>query len=576
MNTRKLIFISLFAGLLFTLVTRLSHAVRLEISEHGKPLLDRATFHTALWPPWPPSTQQTDMVVGAGFIVAAALIWAYQAAGRQQTRIGEEHGSASWAKPADIKPFVQKPYKANLLFTRTERLGLNTHKTQRNLNSLVIGSAGSGKSRYFVMPNLMQANTSFAVTDSKGELFAMAQNKLEAAGYKVRTLNLIDLGKSHTFNPLAYFSKTQPAVDVLILTENIVTNTNGRNPKSGGDFWEKTERALLSALVAYVYFTEGPNGTLNDVTALLAQMRASEHDETAKSSVDNLFEAVEIALLDLAILRGEIPPEEIPEDHEPILTPDDLDNPAEIEMLEGLSFAASQYNTYTQGAGETQKSIIISLGVRLAPLQIPEVKRLLSSDTIKAHTLGTEKTALFLILPDTHQAFSFLAAVFYEILFEQNMRLADASPERRLKIPIQCFMDEFANIGVIPSFERKIAVMRSRAISANIIVQTYAQGKALYKDHWETIVGNCDSTLFLGGAEPSTTKYLTERLGKETINTTDTSESRGTHGSWSQQNRKHGRELLTQDEISRLPTNQAIYLLRGIPPFKSEKLPAPN
>lgn len=554
--TKPLVFL-IFGAALFLGANRMSESIRTTWKATGTLNSDTKAFFAPLLPPWPPSLEKTDLMVGAAAVAVMLFAWAYQAAGNQATRIGEEHGSARWGTPKDIRPFTQRPRQANLLFTRSESLGLDTHKTQRNLNTLVVGGAGSGKSRYFVMPNLWQANTSYAVTDSKGELYAVAGPMLEKAGYKVRTLNLIELGKSHTFNPLAYFSETQPAVDVLILTENIVTNTNGRHPRSGGDFWEKTERALLGALIAYVYFTEGAEGTLNDVTALLAAMSASEEDENAVSEVDAIFLAVEEELANYET------------------DPAAYDAEA-ATMMEGLAFAASQYNTYTQGAGETRKSIIISLGVRLAPLQIPEVQRLLSSDTIAAHRIGSEKTALFLILPDTHQAFSFLAAVFYEILFEQNMRLADQSPKRRLDVPVQCFMDEFANIGLIPSFERKIAVMRSRGISANIICQTYAQGKALYKDDWETIVGNCDSTLFLGGAEPSTTKYFMERLGKETIYTTDTSESRGTSGSWSKQSRKLARDLMTQDELARLPTDDCIYLLRGLPAFRSRKLPAPR
>lgn len=554
--TKPLVFLVLGTAL-FVAANRLSESIRISWHETGGISTNKQSFFAPLLPPWPPSQDHIDLAIGAAAVVILLFVWAYQAAGNKATRVGEEHGSARWGKPGDIHPFMHRPRQDNLLFTRTEALGLDTHRTQRNLNCLVIGGAGSGKSRYYVMPNLWQTNTSYAITDSKGELYAMAAPMLREAGYQVRTLNLIELGKSNTFNPLAYFSETQPAVDVLILTENIVTNTNGRQPRTGGDFWEKTERALLGALISYVYFTEGPEGTLNDVTTLLAAMRASEADENAISNVDAIFLAVEEEIANFQRHPGQY-------DAEAAAT------------IEGLTFSASQYNTYTQGAGETKKSIIISLAVRLAPLQIPEVQRLLTSDTIAAHRIGTEKTALFLILPDTHQAFSFLAAVFYEILFEQNMRLADQNGKRRLDVPVQCFMDEFANIGLIPSFERKIAVMRSRGISASIICQTYAQGKALYKDDWETIVGNCDSTLFLGGSEPSTTKFFSERLGKETIHTTDTSESRGTSGSWSKQSRKLARDLMTQDELARLPTDECIYLLRGLPAFRSRKLATPK
>ncbi len=307
----------------------------------------------------------------------------------------------------------------------------------------------------------------------------------------------------------------------------------------------------------FAWFSKGRQGTLLDVVDMLADMSASEQDENAMSKTDALFVATQ---------------EEI-DDYD--ANPDGYDSEA-AAMLEGLRFSCTQYHVYTQGAGETKKSIIISLGVRLAPLHMSPVRRLLASDTIRADALGSERTALFLVVPDTHQAFNFLASIFYEVMFERNIYLADHNTVGHLTFPVHCLMDEFANIGKMPSFERKIAVMRSRGISASVIIQNYAQGKSLYRDDWETIVGNCDSLLFLGGSEPSTTEFVSKRLGKETITQEDNSEQRGVNGSWSRSWRYTGRELLTPDEVSRLPGEECLYLLRGLPPFRSRKLSAPK
>lgn len=506
------------------------------------------------------STNTTDLLYGLGTAAFTGLLLADRATSRRQRRHGEEHGSATWATPRTIRPYTNKDTRHNLLFTRTERLSLDSRQTQRNLNALVIGGSGSGKSRYYVMPNIAQTNSSYVITDPKGELYRASANYLRSHGYTVRTLNLIDFTQSDNFNPLQYFTPTNAEVDCTILTENFVTNTTGKKPVSGSDFWEKAERALLNALIAYVYFTQTDDqpATLNDVVNLLAKMQTSEQDESHMSGVDYIFDAVKDLIDEYATYPA-----------------GDLTDDAHT-MLDGLRFAHSQYNTYLQGAGETKKSVIISLGVRMAPLHMSQMRRLLSTDTISLSTLGTKKTALFLIIPDTHAAFNFLASIFYEQLFETNLYIADHTDTGRLPVMIQCFMDEFANIGKIPSFERKIAVMRSRGISVSVIVQNFAQGKALYKDDWETIVGNCDSFLFLGGQEKSTTEYVSKLLGKQTIIGTDTSLSKGRSGSYSQSDRRLGRELLTPDEIGRLPTHQCIYILRGVRPFLSKKLPAPT
>ncbi|VEG28511.1 VirD4-like conjugal transfer protein, CD1115 family [Actinomyces howellii] len=496
-----------------------------------------------------------DVLAGLGVVAALGLAWAYYYGSRRATRPGEEQGSARWGGSRDIKPFVGDR-RQDLLFTRTESLSLDSRRTQRNLNVLVIGSSGSGKSRYFVMPNLYQANTSFVVTDPKGEILSATGSELVRRGYEIRCLNLVDFSASDTFNPLAYFNPGQAEVDCAILTENFIANTTGQKPSTGSDFWEKAERALLTSLISYVYFTKGADGTLLDVVDMLAAMSASEEDEHATSEIDALFAATKECIDDY--------------DAEP-----QAYDAEAVAMLEGLRFSCSQYNVYTQGAGETKKSIIISLGVRMAPLHMAQVRRILASDSIAADQVGARPTALFLVVPDTHQAFSFLASIFYETFFERNVYLADHNGGR-LTVPIQCFMDEFANIGKMPSFERKIAVMRSRGISTAVILQNYSQGKALYRDDWETIVGNCDSLLFLGGNEASTTEFISKRLGKETITQEDSSLQRGTSGSWSRSWRSTGRELLLPDEVARLPGRECLYLLRGVAPFRSRKLDAPQ
>lgn len=554
MNGKR--FFTLIVGaLLWWVGNKLSFRIRSDIQAglNFEQITDRAL--NAFDDPLAISMHTTDILAGLALITVVGLVWLYQNAGKGTRRQGEEHGSARWGTARDIGAFKDKNAGQNLLFTRTERLSLDSRKTQRNLNALVIGSSGSGKSLYFVMPNLAQASTSYVVTDPKGELYAQAKDRLLTNGYRVRCLNLVDFAASESYNPLAYFNESQPEVDVTILTENFVANTNGKKPNTGGDFWEKAEKALLNALVAYVYFTKGSAGTLIDVVDLLAQMQAFEQNESLKSDVDHLFDAVA----------------DVINEYDQAENKDEWGDEA-VQTVNGLRFASSQYTTYTQGAGETKKSVIISLGVRMAPLHMAPVRRLLSSDTLEMDRVGLEKTALFMIIPDTHAAFTFLVSIFYEQFFEKSIYVADHLPGRRLPHLVQCFMDEFANIGKMPSFERKIAVMRSRGISASVIVQNFSQGKALYKDDWETIVGNCDSLLFLGGSEKSTTEYVSKLVGKQTIASTDISESRGRNGSWTMQNRSLGRDLISPDEVARLKGDTCIYILRGLPPFHSRKL----
>lgn len=557
MSKGKIFFASILAVLAWWCANKVTWQVRTD-QEAGRDfsqIIDRFTLDLTAHP-LHVSFAGADVLGGFGGIALVLLIALYMYGARKPTRPGEEQGSARWAKTSEGRKFVGDR-KTDLLFTLTESLNLDSRKTQRNLNALIIGSSGSGKSRYYVMPNLAQANTSFLVTDPKGEVQRAMGQGLKDKGYQIRSLNLIDFDRSDTFNPLRYFNPEQAEVDCAILVENLITNTSGQKPSGNSDFWEKAERALLTAFVSYIYFTKGAQGTLIDVVDMLAKMQASEENEESISEIDAIFESTAeyIEMFDQ--------------------NPDEYDEEATI-MLNGLRFACSQYNIYTQGAGETKKSIIISLGVRMAPLHMAQLRRILGSDTIDADQVGKRRSAIFLVIPDSHQAFSFIASIFYELFFERNMYLADHNPSGRLEVPVQCFMDEFANIGKLPSFERKIAVIRSRGISTSIIMQTYAQGKSLYKDDWETIVGNCDSLLFLGGNEPSTTEFISKRLGKETIISQDTSEQKGTNGSWSRSLRSQGRELMTPDEIGRLDGGTCLYLLRGIPPFKSRKLQAPK
>lgn len=555
MNTARRVFIVFLGLAAFWAANKIAFQVRTTWNKGLAFVQDHVLddFHSPLHV----SMDTADLGAGLGAIVLMFLVWAYHNVGKMSQRVGEEHGSAQWAKPSEMKQFADKNPRNQLLFTRTEGLSLDSSQTQRNLNALVIGSSGSGKSRYFVMPNLAQANTSFAITDPKGELLRQTGQTLAKAGYRIRCFNLVDFAQSDRFNPLAYFNPHQAEVDCTVLTENFITNTNGQKPTSGDGFWEKAERALLNALISYVYFTQGGEGSLVDVVDLLARMQASEEDENAESDIDLIFEAVNEKIAEYDA------------------DPTDWGSEA-VSGIDGLRFAAAQYNTYLQGAGETKKSVIISLGVRMAPLHMAQMRKLLAADTIGLDKIGTEKTALFLVIPDTHAAFNFIASIFYEQLFETNLYLADHNETGRLKFQVQCFMDEFANIGKMPSFERKIAVMRSRGISTAIIMQNYSQGKAMYKDDWETIVGNCDSLLFLGGNEKSTTEYISKVLGKQTIMSEETSQSKGRTGSFSQSQRKLGRELLTADELGRLPGAECIYILRGVRPFRSRKLPAPS
>ena len=535
---------------LFWLGDKIGYQIRTDLDE-GTSVIDLMNrFWLDLYHPFHLSTNHTDLLCGIAAMGVGLLIWAYKYTARLNLRSGEEHGSAHWGTPKDIRPFIDPVESHNIRFTATERLSIDTRLTLRNLNTLLLGSSGSGKTRYYVKPNLLSVDMNWAVTDPKGELKRDTEHAMRNHGYQVNTLDLIHLDRSDRFNPMRYIDPEEPQSAILRLTDNLVTNATG-DRKTGDSFWQDAEKALLCALIAWTYYTEN-NPTLNQVTDTLDRMGASEQDEDKEYIIDALF----------AETQTEI--------HRMCEHPDDYDEETQ-SMLDGLAFACAQYNTFLKGAGETKKSIIITTGVHLAPLQVREVRRILDGDDIRLETLDQGKRVVYLELPDTNATFSFIASVFYQCLFETLVRKADANPDGILDRDVHCMLDEFANIGKIPNFVRLIATIRSRRISCSIILQTVSQGKSLYKDDWETIAGNCDSQLFLGGNEPSATKYISDRLGDQTIDVIETSETKGLNGSWTRSTRKNARKLLTPDELGRIPSDRCIYLLRGIPPFFSQR-----
>ena len=504
---------------------------------------------------WPPaiSTHRADLLAGLGPVAAAGLAWLYRWSDRTTTRDGEEHGSARWGTPGDIRPFVM-PAGRNLLMTASERLGLDGRRTQRNLNVLVVGSSGSGKTRRYVIPNLMEANMSYAVTDPKGEIRASTADRLRERGYEVRCLDLVDPARSDHFNPMAYIPRGEGMEQAVgRLTANILANTKDLDAKTEG-FWEDTARNLLNALLTWVMLTED-HPTLNHAADLLARMEASEHDESQRSDVDIMFAEARAMADERRDAR------------------DDMDEDAR-RFLGGLEYAAGLYRAYEQAPGETKRSIIVTLATRLAPMRAPAVRAILGRDDLDLASLARCRGVLYLVLPDTDGTLNFLAAICYQCLFETLIRQADREPGAE-RVPVHCFLDEFANTGRIPNFQRLVATMRSRGVSASVIVQNFAQGKAMYREEgWETIAGNCDSTLFLGGSEPSTLQWVSKRLGSQTVTVRDSSESRGANGSYSVSAKTIRRELMLPEELALLGTDECVYILRGVPPFRSRKLEA--
>ena len=482
-----------------------------------------------------PSLHPTDIIMGVVVAVLIKIIVYAKGKNAKKFRQGKEYGSARWGTKKDIEPYMDEKFQNNILLTQTERLTMNGRpsnpKYARNKNVLVIGGSGSGKTRFYVKPNLMQMHSSYCVTDPKGTIVLECGKMLEDNGYEIKILNTINFKKSMKYNPFAYLRSEK---DILKLVQTIIANTKGEGEKSGEDFWVKAEKLYYTALIGYIFY-EAPREEKNFAT-LLDMIDASEvreDDETYMNPIDRLFEA--------------------------------------LERKEPTHFAVKQYKKYKLAAGKTAKSILISCGARLAPFDIRELRDLMSEDELELDTLGDRKTALFVIISDTDDTFNFVVSIMYSQLFNLLCDKADDEYGGRLPVHVRCLLDEFANIGLIPKFEKLIATIRSREISASIILQAQSQLKAIYKDNADTIVGNCDSTLFLGGKEKTTLKELSETLGKETIDLYNTSETRSNANSYGLNYQKTGKELMSQDEITVMDGSKCIFQLRGVRPFLSDK-----
>lgn len=505
------------------------------------------------------SVDRTDLLCGLVCMCTVGLAWLYRWTMRRTYRDGEEYGSARWAKPEEMARYTDRDPAQNLQMTATEGLSLDAPATRRNLNVLMIGGAGTGKTSGYVLPNLRKKTMNYVCTDPKGELFADTHMMLEEAGYRVRCLDLVDLTDATRFNPLAYIDPAKPDLAVMRLVTNLISNTDDSEARkhSGDDFWTKAERSVLTSLIAWVYYTadEGERN-LCSVVDLAGKLEASEEDETKISEVDAMMQSARELIREV-------------EEH-----PDDWGDDV-IRIARGLRFAAAQYRPFEQGAGETKKSINISISLRLAPFNVYEVRKIVSADNIGIDRIGVPgqpRTAIYLALPDEDKTFNFIAAIFYQCLFDSVMRRTRKMPGQALPVPLHCFLDEFANVGRIPGFERLISTIRSRNVSASIIIQNLGQLKSMYPDDWETITGNCDSMLYFGGMEQSTTEWVSKLLGKQTIDTRETSESKGMSGSYTVSYRRTGRELMMPDELAQMPNDECVYVLRGLHPFRSRKL----
>ena len=486
---------------------------------------------------WLPSFHMQDLLGGLVTAFIFRLILYYKVKNAKKFRHGEEYGSARWGNRKDIEPFVDPIFENNIILTETERLTLNSRPKQpkyaRNKNVIVIGSSGSGKTRFYLKPQLMQMtpNVSYVCTDPKGTIIVECGKMLVNGGYRIKVLNTINFKKSMHYNPFHYIRSEK---DILKLVNTIIANTKGEGEKSTEDFWVKAERLLYSALIGYIWY-EAPEEEQNFST-LLEFINASEtreDDEEFKNAVDELFEELE------------------------------AENPEH--------FAVRQYRKYKLAAGKTAKSILISCGARLAPFDIQELREIMSYDEMELDMIGDQKTAMFVIISDTDDTFNFVVAIMYTQLFNLLCDKADDEHGGRLPYHVRLLLDEFSNIGQIPKFDKLIATIRSREISASIILQSQSQLKTIYKDAAETITGNCDTVLFLGGKESSTLKEISETLGKETIDLYNTSDTRGTSQSYGLNYQKTGKELMSRDELAVMDGNKCILQLRGVRPFLSNK-----
>ena len=522
------VFIALFA-------TKLGQAWRLapgtDFSGKALHLMEgfAAAFQSAL-----PSFHPIDLCVGVAAALLIRLIVYVKSKNAKKFRKNLEYGSARWGKPEDIAPYVDPKFENNVILTRTERLMMSNRpkdpKTARNKNVLVVGGSGSGKTRFFIKPNLMQLHSSYVVTDPKGSIAVECGKLMLRNGYKVKIFNSINFKKSHHYNPFAYIHSEK---DILKLVTTLIANTKG-DGKSGDDFWQKAETLLYTALIGYIHY-EAPEEEQNFATLIefINAMEVREDDETFENNVDLAFK--------------------------------------ELAQREPNHFAVRQYKKYKLAAGKTAKSINISCGARLAPFDIQELREITMYDELELDTLGDRKTALFLIMSDTDSTFNFLISMIYSQLFNLLCEKADDVYGGRLPVHVRCLIDECANIGQIPNLEKLMATIRSREISACLVLQAQSQLKALYKDNADTIIGNCDSSIFLGGKEPGTLKELNQALGKETIDTFNTGESRGREVSHSLNYQKLGKDLATIDELAVMDGGKCILQLRGVRPFLSDK-----
>ena len=536
MNMKKLFLLNLPYLLFVYPFDKLAQAFRLAPGADlsGKLLSIGDGFTAAFSSPWL-SFHPTDLLIGiAGAVILRMAVY-LKGKNAKKYRHGIEYGSARWGTAADIAPYMDKDFFQNIPMTQTERITMASRPKQpkyaRNKNILVIGGSGSGKTRFFCKPSLLQAHSSYVCTDPKGTLLPEIGTFLERKKYRIKCLNLINFRKSMRYNPLAYIRSEK---DILKLVNALIMNTKGEGEKSSEDFWVKAERLYYSALIGYIWY-EATEEEKNFITLLdlINASEAREDDETYQSPVDLLF--------------------------------------SQLEEREPDHFAVKQYRKFKMAAGKTLKSILISCGARLAPFDIKELRNLMEYDELELDTLGDQKTALFVILSDTDSTFNFVAALMYSQLFNLLCDKADDFYGGRLPVHVRLILDEFANIGQIPNFDKLIATIRSREISASIILQSQSQLKTIYKDAADTIVGNCDSTLFLGGKEKSTLKEISELLGKETIDLYNQSENRGSQVSHGLSYQKLGKELMTQDELAVMDGGKCIFMLRGVRPFLSDK-----
>jgi len=528
-KTLPFVFIGYFAN-------KIGEAYRLaDGADMGAKLLNTLTTLNAAFENPLPSLNPQDLLIGVvGAVIVKTVVY-FKGKNAKKYRQGIEYGSARWGTPQDWQPYKDPTFQNNVILSETEHLTMNSRPKNpahaRNKNILVIGGSGSGKTRFFVKPNILQMHSSYVVTDPKGTVLLEVGNALKQHNYDIKVLNTINFSKSMKYNPFEYIRSEK---DILKLVNTIMANTKGDGEKGGEDFWAKAERLLYQAYIGYIYY-EASDDEKNILT-LIDMINASEtkeDDENYKNVIDEMFE--------------------------------------ELEAEKPDHFAVRQYRKYKLAAGKTAKSILISCGARLAPFDIGELRDLMEYDEMRLDKIGDRKTALFVIISDTDDTFNFIVAIMYTQLFNLLCDRADDVHKGRLPVHVRFILDEMANIGSIPRFEKLIATIRSREISACIILQAQSQLKAIYKDNMDTIIGNCDTTLFLGGKEKTTLKELSEVLGKETIDLYNTSETRGRELSHGMNFQKLGKDLMSQDEIAVMDGSKCILMLRGVRPFLSKK-----